>query len=120
MKKIAIFFGIAVLTVIAVMAFKTFTNNPGKIAVEQVTMSPLDKGTAVGRLAEAVRIRTISHSTDDPAPAAELDRLHVLINSSYPLVAKKLKREVVGGHSLLYTWQGSDPRMSRMYYRQRN
>ena len=107
-KKIALLVVIVVIALVAVMAVKTFTNNPEVITAKAIDMPAFDSAAAAGRLAEAVRIKTISHSVDDPAPASELDRLHVLISSSYPLVAEKLKREVVGGHSLLYTWQGSD------------
>ena len=61
------------------------------------------------RLSEAVRIPTISH--DDPAQfdAAAFDRLHELLRVSYPLVHQHLRREVIAGYSLLYTWEGSDP-----------
>ena len=30
-----------------------------------------------------------------------------MLEETYPLVHQKLKREVVNGYSLLYTWQGS-------------
>ncbi|MBN2114021.1 MAG: M20/M25/M40 family metallo-hydrolase [Acidimicrobiia bacterium] len=65
--------------------------------------------TYLGHLAAAVRIPTISHedrSLTDPAPFAEF---HAYLVSTYPLVHQHLGREVVAGHSLLYTWEGSDP-----------
>ncbi len=34
-------------------------------------------------------------------------QLHQMLEETYPLVHQKLKREVVNGYSLLYTWQGS-------------
>jgi carboxypeptidase PM20D1 len=64
---------------------------------------------AAERLAGSLRIATISH--EDPAafdPAA-FQALHAYLQSSYPKVHAHLEREVVGGHSLLYTWRGSDP-----------
>lgn len=60
-------------------------------------------------LAAAVRIRTLSHedrSLTDPAPFAEF---HAFLAETYPLVHQHLRREVVAGHSLLYTWEGTDP-----------
>jgi len=58
-------------------------------------------------LAAAVRIPTVS-SIDgvDPAPFGEL---RGLLEKSYPLVHSHLALEVVGGHTLLFTWTGSDP-----------
>ncbi|MEX0582719.1 MAG: M20/M25/M40 family metallo-hydrolase, partial [Sneathiella sp.] len=77
--------------------------------VAAVDMPSFDIDAAAARLAEAVRIKTISVSRNSPPATSEFDRLHLLINSSFPLVNEKLKREVVSNHSLLYIWEGSDP-----------
>ncbi len=56
-----------------------------------------------------MRIPTISNedrSRTDPAPFAAF---HEFLESTYPLVHQHLGREVVAGHSLLYTWEGADP-----------
>jgi len=60
-------------------------------------------------LAAAVRIPTVSNedrSLTDPAPFAAF---HEFLEGTYPLVHQSLSREVVAGHSLLYTWEGTDP-----------
>jgi carboxypeptidase PM20D1 len=49
-----------------------------------------------------------------PARAAEFDKLHAQLRQRYPLLHATLTRELVGGHSLLYTWAGSDARRSRL------
>jgi carboxypeptidase PM20D1 len=108
-KKIGLFIFIVVIALIGVLAFNTFTNTAEIPAIEIAEMSPVDPGAVSGRLSEAVRIRTISTGRGDPVASAEFNRLHLLITSSFPLVHENLKREVVGGHSLLYTWEGSDP-----------
>ncbi|TNE38227.1 MAG: M20 family peptidase [Alphaproteobacteria bacterium] len=110
-KKAGLFIGGVVLVLLAVILIRTLFNSPSENNVKPVAMSDFDVKAAVGRLAEAVRIPTISTGTNDPVAAEEFDRLHLLINSSYPLVSQKLKREVVNGHSLLYTWEGSDPKL---------
>ena len=47
---------------------------------------------------------------DQGTPDPEAFRqLHQMLAETYPLVHQKLKREVVNGYSLLYTWQGSRP-----------
>lgn len=108
-KKIGLFIVIVIVVLIGVLAFNTFTNTADTPTVEVIEMSPVDAEAVSTRLSEAVRIRTISTDRGDPAASAEFARLHLLITSSFPLVHENLKREVVGGHSLLYTWEGSDP-----------
>jgi carboxypeptidase PM20D1 len=63
---------------------------------------------AAERLAGSLRIRTIS--SEDPAAfdAAAFGALHVYLQSAFPRVHAQLRREIVGTHSLLYTWQGRD------------
>ena len=56
-----------------------------------------------------MRCRTVpldDEGTPDPEAFAQL---HRMLTETYPLVHSKLKREVINGYSLLYTWQGSRP-----------
>jgi carboxypeptidase PM20D1 len=64
---------------------------------------------AAGRLAASLRIPTIS--SEDPAAfdAEPFRALRAYLESAFPHVHAQLRRETVGSHSLLYTWQGSDP-----------
>jgi carboxypeptidase PM20D1 len=63
---------------------------------------------AAQRLAGSLRIPTIS--SEDPAAfdAEAFRALHAYLHAAFPRVHAQLRREVVGTHSLLYTWQGSD------------
>lgn len=74
-----------------------------------------------GRLAQAVRFPTVSYdrAPGAPPPTEENDPrlrqknealrgLHAFITASYPALHAALRREVIGGFSLLYTWQGQD------------
>jgi carboxypeptidase PM20D1 len=65
-------------------------------------------GGAAERLAGSLRIRTIS--SEDPAAfdADAFGTLHAYLRTAFPRVHTQLRRETVGTHSLLYTWQGSD------------
>lgn len=61
---------------------------------------------ATGRLAQALRFRTVSHDDprlDDPS---QLIALRGFLERSFPRVHAQLRREIVGGHSLLFTWPG--------------
>ncbi len=66
---------------------------------------------AVERLAQALRYRTVSY--DDPArdDLAQLDGLRDFLGRSFPRVHSTLAHEVVGGHSLLFTWPGRHPEL---------
>jgi carboxypeptidase PM20D1 len=63
---------------------------------------------AAERLAGSLRIRTIS-SEDSAAFDAEAFRTsHTYLQLAFPRVHAQLRREIVGGQSLLYTWPGRD------------
>jgi carboxypeptidase PM20D1 len=69
----------------------------------------MDQAVAAERLAQALRIRTVSLGVDAPVAADAFADLHSLLVRNYPRLHATLKREVVSDHSLLYTWPGSDP-----------
>lgn len=76
-------------------------------AVEPAQGAPVDGEKAADHLAAAVRCQTVAlDDTGTPDPEA-FRQLHQMLAETYPLVHQKLKREVIGGYSLLYTWQGS-------------
>lgn len=98
---------LALLT-IAVLA-NTYRKTTQQLEVQPVAHVKVDAARAAERLAGAVRYRTITYDNKPDASAAEFQKLHAFIEESFPLIHRTLKREVVGGYSLLYTWEGSDP-----------
>ena len=62
------------------------------------------------RLSEAIRFQTISNFLNPEQGAEALRGLRAHIEKSFPAFHAAAKRELIGGHSLLYTWQGSDPK----------
>ena len=69
----------------------------------------VDVPGAVERLAGAIRLRTVSaHAAARVDPRAFL-ALHDHLERAFPRAHAALRREVVGGLSLLYTWPGRDP-----------
>jgi carboxypeptidase PM20D1 len=78
-------------------------------AVARIEGIPVDDGQVAEHLAAAVRCRTVPlDDTGTPDPEA-LRQLHRMLEETYPLVHRELKREVINGYSLLYTWPGSRP-----------
>jgi carboxypeptidase PM20D1 len=80
--------------------------------VEPVALAPavsIDTARAARHLSEAVRIPTVSHQDPADNDDAEWDRFHAWLLEAYPAAHARMSREVVGGHTLVYTWPGSDP-----------
>jgi carboxypeptidase PM20D1 len=63
---------------------------------------------AVARLAGAVRYPTVSYE-GGRYDAAAFEGLARHLEASFPRAHAALSSETVAGHSLLYTWRGSDP-----------
>jgi carboxypeptidase PM20D1 len=102
-----------VATIAVVVAVRTAAYEPpARIALDEVVLAsapPVDTARAAQHLSEAVRIRTVSHQDPADNDWAEWDRLHAWLADTYPAVHSTLQREVVAGHTLVYTWPGSDP-----------
>jgi carboxypeptidase PM20D1 len=79
------------------------TQSPAEPAAEIAVAA-----SAAERLSGAIRIPTIS--AEDPAAfdAESFRTLHAYLARAFPLVHSRLRREIVGSHSLLYTWTGTD------------
>jgi carboxypeptidase PM20D1 len=71
----------------------------------------VDQDAAVERFAGAIRIPTISNERVEDTDSAAFRALHDYFEASYPRVHEHLQREIVGGLSLLYTWEGTEPEL---------
>jgi len=69
----------------------------------------VDVDDAAARLAEAIRIPTVSSDPDPVRRKVAFQMLHAFLAQRYPAISAALRREVVNGSSLLYTWPGNDP-----------
>ncbi len=100
--------GLAVLA--AAVAVGTLHNGSRQLLVPAAAGPAVDAVAVAGRLAAAVRLRTVSYETPSAESQAEFARLHAYLERSFPRTHAVLRRETVGGYSLLYTWPGRDPR----------
>jgi carboxypeptidase PM20D1 len=107
-----IFWAVLVLLLVLVGAVAANTLAKGSRQLEVPPLPPLvvDKDAAASHLAEAVRARTVTAYGQPDLNADQFAQLHAMLQARYPKLHAALKREVVGGNSLLYTWQGSDPK----------
>ncbi len=106
-----LFLGLAVLFVLLALAVGINTARKGSRQLEVQPLAPVavDAKAVAERLAQAVRLRTISSREDARLNADQFKALHMLLQTQFPKAHATLQREVVGELSLLYTWKGSDP-----------
>jgi carboxypeptidase PM20D1 len=106
-KYLAAAAAVALLVLIGIVAFNTSRLEAEPLADAPPPPPPVD-GAAVQRLAQALRIPTISSAAGPPSEES-LSAFSAHLEQSFPLVHAQLTKEQIGGGSLLYTWPGSDP-----------
>ena len=98
----------AIVVLAGVLLLNAFTHGSRQIQVSAVARVPIDQQAAAARLSEAIPFKTISNFLNPEQDAEALHGLQAHIAKSFPAFHAAAKREVVGGYSLLYTWEGSD------------
>ena len=103
-------FGILALlaALIVVVGAKTLLTPSKQLQIAPEKPVAVDSAAAASRLSAAVKLPTISSATDAEASADAFKALHQHIQTSFPKLHAVLKREMIGGYGLLYTWPGSD------------
>jgi len=101
-------FALVALLVLAV-AVNTWRQGSRQVDVPPLAPVAVDEKAAGESLAVAVRAKTVSSATDAALNADQFEALRAHLEKHYPKLHAVLKREVVAGLSLLYTWPGSDP-----------
>ena len=99
---------VLLLLLAAVLVVNTLRQGSRQVSVLALAPMAVDKAAVAESMAVAVRARTVSGLLDPAGTAAGFAALHAHLRSRYPLVHATLEREVVGAHSLLFTWRGSD------------
>ena len=94
---------------VAVVGVNTWRHGSRQLDVPAITPVAVDGAAAAAHLAEAVRARTVSSTTDAQLNADQFRQLHAMLQARYPQAHAVLQREPVGDFALLYTWKGSDP-----------
>lgn len=108
MRRVLLILGAGVLLLAGIVLVRTLRFQSRQAVVERTPEVALLPG-AVERLAGSVRIATISHEDSTAFDVAAFAALHAYLETHFPRVHAQLRRETVAAHSLLYTWQGSDP-----------
>ena len=109
-KKSLLFLLGLLLLLVATVGINTLRKTSRQLQVPSLTPLQIDKVAAADRLAQTVRLRTVSSRDDANLNADQFRQLHAFLQAKFPLIKDKLKREEVADLSLLYTWEGSDPK----------
>ena len=108
MKRVLIGIVGLVLLLVAVLVGNTLRQGSRQIDVPPAPPLAVDDKGVADRLAGSLRFKTISSHSDANLNADEFTKFHAYLEQRFPKVHSTLKRELVGGLSLLYTWQGKD------------
>jgi carboxypeptidase PM20D1 len=99
--------GVALLVaLVAVLTTRAATLRSRQLAAPATQPISFDSAAAAERLADAIRVPTVS-TERGPAPDSVFAVLHHRLAIGFPRVRSALERDVLGG-SLLYTWRGTD------------
>jgi carboxypeptidase PM20D1 len=82
----------------------------GSVQVHPAPVAPpaLDGPACAQRLSQAIALETIADPDPDKVDLAPFQALHRHLEASFPRTHASLKREVIHGGSLLFTWEGRD------------
>jgi carboxypeptidase PM20D1 len=100
----------AIIVLAGVLAFNVFSHGSRQLQVATIPKAQVDAQAAAARLAEAIRFRTVSSYEKPEQHADALRGMQTHIEKSFPAFHAAAKREVVADYSLLYIWEGSDPK----------
>ena len=98
----------AIVTVRTILLVRQSVVHPRPFPYPQ-PKTGLQPGAAGEHLSKLVQVRTVSHEDPRDNDPVAFEHLHKLLQEFYPLLHKRLTRELLDSYSLLYTWQGSDP-----------
>ncbi|RKH32973.1 M20 family peptidase [Corallococcus sicarius] len=112
MKRVLLALLVLLLLLVGVLVVRTLRFSSRQVPAEPAEPFSVDATAAAGRLAEALRHRTIAASDGMGTEDAAFRALHAQLVARFPLVHAQLGHEAVGAHAHLYTWKGADPDLS--------
>ncbi len=107
MKRILIFIGGAILLLVAVVLFNTFTNTSIQTKIEALP-APAVKPESLQHFQQALSYKTISYGDSLLFDSSQFIGFRKFLESTYPKMHQTLSREIVAAYSLLYKWEGKN------------
>lgn len=116
MKRFFLLFSAAVIGLLGVLMINTLLYSSRQVVVTPLPHTASINAEATLRLAEAIRIPTISPSGETEDYRHEFIRFHQWLESQFPKTHALMTRQVIGEYSLLYQWPGSNPALKPVLY----
>ena len=113
MKKLFRILGIALLVLIAILLFNTFTLSSKQVAAGEIEAVELP-ADIYENLSGAIQFETVSYSETAIPDSTAFFGLHRYLDTIFPLIRQNLELEKIGTYSLLYKWEGSNPSLKPM------
>jgi carboxypeptidase PM20D1 len=111
-KKLGAMTFLLVLALATTVGVRTWRFAPAKVAdaidIHLPAAPAVDTAAAAARLGVAIRFQTVSHQNPAQNQRGEWEQLQAWLVSAYPRAHAGMRRELVAGDALLYTWPGSD------------
>lgn len=108
MKKFIYTAFLSIALLVAVVFLKALSFTSIQIEPEPMPRLHLDTQQAAINLSRAIRIKTISSRDSATFEPAGFKAFHLFLEKTFPQAHRHLRKEVIGGYSLLYTWKGSE------------
>ncbi|MRS04299.1 M20/M25/M40 family metallo-hydrolase, partial [bacterium] len=67
-------------------------------------------------LSSVIKIQTISHEDPQEDVKENFETMQALLAKTYPLTHKNLKKELVDGHTMIFTWEGKDASLNPVVF----
>jgi carboxypeptidase PM20D1 len=99
-----------ILTTIYVLV-RTIVFQRSSGSVQKIEGIEVDEQKVAEHLAASIRCKTVPLDEKGTPDPQAFQQLHEMLESTYPLVHQKLKKECVNDFSLLYTWLGTRPEL---------
>lgn len=106
-KRLLIILLLAVVLLVAIILVNTMMFTPDETEVVADKPQPAS-AEVIGRLSEAISYQTVSFEDSTKFDSSQFIGFRKFLERTYPLVHQKLKREIVDGYSLLFTWEGKN------------
>ena len=105
---VGLFLLLAAFVLVRMMLFSRGSGNDLLESPASLPAFAVDAKVVADHLSSLIKIETISH--EDPAldDTSKFKVLHSTLAKQYPLAHAALKKEMIDGFSLLYTWKGSN------------
>lgn len=92
----------------SIVALNAWSSTSRQISVKAPVPMPVDGDAVARRLGDAVAVRTVSFALGIAPASEEFRKFHRLLETSFPKAHAAMRREIVGGLTLLYAWEGRE------------